>query len=193
MLEKDTVGIICDMGWQFYEAYLGKSGKTLLSDYAYGVLICLEELQEAGVRTVLTCLRGYADVHVPYDIITRRKLEVFENMEVFCFLEKEGNDAYLNTIAKSVWDNANCRMYMSQPPSLQTETSFAEAFVGCCGCVLSGSENPDSNPFHLAAKKLGIPIYHKYPSEYCKIGVETWQETEKWGQDFVRWLRNHPT
>lgn len=189
MLDKGTVGIVCDLRWRFFETKLGKSGKSLLSDYEYGMSVCLEKLREMGIRAVLTSLHGYADVCIPYGLIARRHVGWAEGLDVHCLLEKEGDEDELDAAARTVWAKADHRMYATQREDLDSTVSFEETFVSQCSCLLSGTEDPDGNAFHIAAKKLGIPIYHQFPSEYCEFGAKDWQETEAFGNALAKLLK----
>lgn len=187
MSANETVFVACDLDSHFFETTLGKHGQKFLSNYEYGLLTRFKGLSSKGWHTLLTCLRGYGDVRVPYSILkAQQNLDSDHEIKIHCILEKPGDEKALRDDARFVWENAHKRSF--QKPLGHEDIPFEQAVIQEAGCMLSAMENPETNSFHLAAAESNMPIYHHTPAEYHDIGVSEWKDTDQWGMKFAKSL-----
>lgn len=162
--KKKTVCILCDFNWTFFASKLGAPGTKFLSDFIHGMFVHFNQLHQSGKNIMLTCLRGYADVKLPLVV-----LEMNDGAEVYCMLEKHGDEAALEGEAKTVWDKAQCHLYADNNDGGEA-IPLPEAMMSHSNCVLSAVEHPEANPFHSAANELGLTIYHTDVAGFAKHG-----------------------
>lgn len=175
MRNNETVCIVCDLDTDLLIDRMGLDGQRFVDDYLHGFNLLYNALREVGKTTILTSLCGLASVIVPHTVLFCQDPESI--VEIHCMLENAGDEKFLLDEAAFVWEKADQHLFFQQEKEGVQVMTMEEAMVLRSSCILSSSMYPNTNLFHVAADRHGIPVYHFHPRELAAHGETSIRDT----------------